>query len=63
MANNEVLKSDDKFVHSHVDETLNGRDVGPWRKRLPVESLRRTSHRLHMKTIMTAATLAEKFRI
>ena len=63
MENNEVLKSDDKFVHNHMDEALNGSGVVPLRIRLPVESIGRTAHRLHMKTIMAAAKLAEKFRI
>ena len=63
MANNEILKSDDKFVHTHVDEALNGSDAEPLQEKLAVESIVRTTHRLHIKTIMAAAKLVEKSRI
>ena len=56
----EVLKNDNKLIHTQLDGTHHDIDASPLKENLPVESIRRRAHRLHIKAVMATVKLVKK---
>ncbi len=60
MKNCEALKIDGTPIQIQLDVTRHVSDERPLKEMVPVESIRRTTHRLNIKAVIAEAKLAKK---